>query len=84
MRDGQREGDDTIVIRDEDIYDAICKYRARHHYSPSVRDICRMLGAKSTSTVHGKLERMIQKGMITMTRGQSRTIMTRPREEWDV
>lgn len=33
-------------------------------YPPSVREICEAVGLKSTSTVHGHLERLEKKGII--------------------
>lgn len=66
----------------EEIYLEICRYRKTNGYSPSVRDLCRALGFRTTSTMYQRLVRMEHDGMITMVHGQSRTIVPRPREEW--
>ncbi len=43
-------------------------------YSPSIRDIRRDLGIKSTSTVHTYLEKLERKGYIQKENGKSRTL----------
>lgn len=59
---------------------AICDYITgtirKYGYSPTVRDIKDALGIKSTSTVHGYLTRLAEKGLITKQDGKSRTIST--------
>ena len=42
-------------------------------YAPSVREICKALDLKSTSTVHGYLARLRKKGLIQKTDMKSRT-----------
>lgn len=46
------------------IYDFIKSYQETHGYPPSVREICSAVGLRSTSTVHGHLERLEKKGLI--------------------
>ena len=43
-------------------------------YAPSVREICKALDLKSTSTVHGYLARLKKKGLIAKDDMKSRTI----------
>ena len=43
-------------------------------YSPSVRDICKALDLKSTSTVHGYLARLEKKGLIQKAALKPRTL----------
>ncbi len=45
-----------------------------NNYPPSVRDICAAVGLSSTSTVHGHLKRLEQKGLIRRTSKMSRAI----------
>ena len=40
-------------------------------YPPSVREICDAVGLKSTSTVHGYLERLEKKGLIRREIGRA-------------
>lgn len=43
-------------------------------YPPSVREICKAVGLKSTSTVHGHLERLEKKGLIRRDATKPRAI----------
>ena len=43
-------------------------------YPPSVREICDAVGLKSTSTVHGHLERLERKGYIRRDPSKPRAI----------
>jgi repressor LexA len=43
-------------------------------YPPSVREICNAVGLKSTSTVHGYLERLEKKGFIRRDPAKPRAI----------
>ncbi|MBQ3195780.1 MAG: transcriptional repressor LexA [Clostridia bacterium] len=43
-------------------------------YAPSVRDICAAVGIKSTSTVHGYIKRLEEKGYINRVDGKSRAM----------
>lgn len=46
----------------------------RNGYAPSVREICQALGLRSTSTVHGYLQRLQKKGLIKKAALKPRTI----------
>lgn len=52
----------------------ILSYVERNGFSPTVRDITRECGFKSTSTVHQLLYRMKSKGMVDWTPGMARTL----------
>ena len=56
------------------IYLYLKDYVEIHNYAPSVRDICTAVGLTSTSTVHGHLTRLEQKGFIKRGTGKSRAI----------
>ena len=47
-----------------EIYEFMKSYILHKGYPPSVREICEAVGLKSTSTVHGHLERLEKKGFI--------------------
>ncbi|NLJ70178.1 MAG: transcriptional repressor LexA [Clostridiaceae bacterium] len=57
------------------IYQFIVKYITENTYSPSVRDICRGVGIKSTSTIHNHLNRLQDEGRITYSDGKRRAIV---------
>jgi len=56
------------------IYLYLKDYVETHNYAPSVRDICSAVGLTSTSTVHGHLTRLENKGFIKRGLGKSRAI----------
>jgi len=47
-----------------EVYNVIKQHILDKGYPPSVREICEIVGLKSTSTVHGHLERLEKKGLI--------------------
>ncbi len=47
-----------------EIYEFMKNYVLDKGYPPSVREICEAVGLRSTSTVHGHLERLEKKGLI--------------------
>lgn len=52
------------VDKQSEILDFIKREISDKGYPPSVREICNAVGLKSTSTVHGHLERLERKGFI--------------------
>lgn len=64
----------TLSEKEQLILDYIKKIIAEKGYSPSIRDIRRDLGIKSTSTVHTYLEKLEKKGYIQKEDGKSRTL----------
>lgn len=57
-----------------EIYEFIKNQIKEKGYPPSVREICAAVGLKSTSTVHGHLERLEKKGLIKRDPTKPRTI----------
>lgn len=53
-----------LTDKQQEILDYIKHVIALKGYPPSVREICTAVGLKSTSTVHGHLERLEKKGFI--------------------
>lgn len=56
------------------IYKYICDKIESDGFAPSVRDICRALGIKSTSTAHSYIDKLAEKGLIHKETGKSRTL----------
>ena len=50
--------------RQEEVYEFLKQYTSSKGYPPSVREICKAVSLKSTSTVHGYLKRLEEKGFI--------------------
>lgn len=62
----------------ERIYRYILAYQQTNHYAPSMREICRALGIKSTSTVHWHIKRMTRDGLLMQATGCPRAIWANP------
>src|SRR5690554_6888163 len=56
------------------VYEYIVDYINDNGYAPSVREIGRGVGLKSTSTVYGHLKRLVNQNRIEMTEGKRRAI----------
>ncbi|NLY47237.1 MAG: winged helix-turn-helix transcriptional regulator [Tissierella sp.] len=53
-----------LTIREKEVLEAIIDYIEANEYVPSVREICEVVGLKSTSTAHGHLKSLESKGYI--------------------
>lgn len=60
--------------KQQEILEFIKKEIAIRGYPPSVREICEAVGLRSTSTVHGHLERLEKKGLIRRNPSKPRAI----------
>ncbi len=60
--------------RQQEIYDFIKSYTAEKQYPPTIREIATGVGLKSSSTVHGHLDRMRESGYINFVNTSSRTL----------
>ena len=57
----------------------IHKQVAEHGYPPTVREICSALGLSSTSTVHGHITRLIDKGFLRKDSAKPRALEITPK-----
>lgn len=60
--------------RREMIIEAINKLTAEHGYAPSLKEIAKSVGLKSTSTVKGHLDRLKEDGRIEFEENMNRTV----------
>ncbi len=63
-----------LTAKQREILAFIEKKVAERNIPPAVREICEAVGLKSTSTVHGHLERLEKKGFIKRDRTKNRSI----------
>lgn len=63
-----------MTKRQEEVYKAIKSYIEENKISPTVREICKITGHKSTSTVHDILDRLQDKGYINKRKDSPRSI----------
>lgn len=68
----------AISKRQQQILDFIIQEAEAQGYPPSVREICRAVGLKSTSTVHGHLAQLERKGYIRRDPSKPRAIEVLP------
>lgn len=50
--------------KEQEIYDFLIEYTVKHGFPPSIKDIMKYSGHKSTSTVAGYLDSLEEKGKI--------------------
>lgn len=55
-----------LTSAEERTYDAIVDFILEHGYPPTCRELCDMVGIKSTSTIHKRLMCIHNKGWITV------------------
>ncbi len=65
---------EKLKAKEKKVLDYIKKFKMENGYAPAVRDVCRDLNYKSTSTVHMYLNRLERLGYITKEDGKSRAI----------
>src|SRR4051794_41975004 len=53
-----------LTKRQQEIFDFIKRYSARHGYPPTVRDIGKAVGLASSSTVHAHLANLEKVGLL--------------------
>lgn len=63
-----------LTDRQREVLDAILVFTENHHYAPTVRELCGILGFSSTCTMQVHLNALQRKGYITRERGQARTL----------
>lgn len=65
---------DCLNEKQKKILEFLKQELAQKGYPPSVREICNAVGIKSTSTVHGHLEKLEEKGLIRRNPTKPRAI----------
>jgi repressor LexA len=63
------------TARRKQIYRFINQFRERTGYSPSIRDVCKGLGIKSTSNVWYHYQLMERDGLLRREQGVSRSVV---------
>lgn len=64
-----------LTNKQQMVYDYLLDRTRKDGYPPSIREICKGVGVKSTSTIHGHLERLEEKGYIRRDGSKNRAIM---------
>lgn len=69
---GRRTG--KLTERQDQVYRCIIEYQESHGFSPSIKDLCRMTGLRSSSTVHSHLKALEKSGYIERVRDCPRAV----------
>lgn len=64
----------TLTERQQQVYDFIVDYTVKHMYPPTIREICKSTGIRSTGTAYLMLDSIASKGYITCKRDTPRGI----------
>lgn len=65
---------EKLTVRQDEILDYIKKYKAKHGYPPTIREICTALNKRSSATVHAHLNNLEKKGYIKKDNFKNRSI----------
>lgn len=63
-----------ITDRQKQVLDYICDFIDEHAYAPSIRDIQKHFGLKSTKGVKDHIDRLVEKGYLNRTEGTARAL----------
>ncbi len=63
-----------ITARQKQVLDFICDFVSEHAYAPSIRDIQKHFGLKSTKGVKDHIDRLVEKGYLDRTDGTARAL----------
>lgn len=58
----------------EKVFNALKEYIEEHNFSPTIRELCDMVGKSSTGTIHATLTILKRKGYIDYQFNKNRTI----------
>ena len=65
---------EKLTKKQEQVLTCIKKYIAEHGYSPSVREVCDLMGLSSTATVFVHMRHLMNKGYLKQTDNKFRTL----------
>lgn len=63
-----------LTEKQRELYNAIKDFIDEHTYSPTVRELCELMGGKSVGTIHPGLKILKRKGYIDYEYNLNRTI----------
>lgn len=70
-----------MTEKQKQIYEAINDFVEEYGYSPTIRELCKLVGLSSTATIYVHLQKMKAKGVIDYKKGSSRTIVLYKQKE---
>ena len=67
-----------LTEKQQNVYESIMQYQRVNGYAPTIREICKMVGVASTSSVYAHLKILEEKGYIARKLDASRAKQKRP------
>ena len=64
----------VMTEKQQNVYESIMQYQRVNGYAPTIREICKMVGVASTSSVYAHLKILEEKGYIARKMDASRAI----------
>ena len=77
------EYSNTLTPKQVEVYLAIKGFTNKYHYSPSIRELCKMCEINSPATMFVHLKKMKKKGYIDYIESKARTITIVKEIEYD-
>ena len=74
---------EKLTEKQEEILDYIKKFKAKHGFPPTIREICKALNKKSSATVHTHLNNLEKKGYIKKNNSKNRSIELLVKNNYD-
>lgn len=65
---------EELTSKQRECLNVIIKYKEQHEFSPTIREICKLMNLSSPATVFVHLSNLKDKGYIDWNENQSRTI----------
>jgi len=69
---------EPLTDAQQQLYDWLAEYIHQHQHSPSIRQMMAAMNLKSPAPVQSRLEHLREKGYLTWTEGQIRTLYLKP------
>lgn len=63
-----------LTEKQQELYETIKEFIDEHTYSPTIRELCELMGGKSPGTIHPGLKILKRKGYIDYEYNRNRTI----------
>jgi len=64
----------ALTSKQKNVYEAIIKYQKIYGYAPSIRELCKICGLASTSSVYAHLKSLEDRGYIKRREDSPRAI----------
>ncbi|KZL93582.1 hypothetical protein [Clostridium magnum] len=64
----------ALTKKQIDFLKVLITYIKEHQFPPTIRELCELTGLKSTSTVKGYIDRLVEKGILEREDDKPRTL----------